>query len=301
MNHTLRFSVIVIFYNQRAFVRSAMDSALNQNIDGVEVIAVDDGSTDGTREVLNEYRDRAHLVFLDKNRGACAARNAGTAAATGDYVAYLDGDDVFMPWAFDTYRRIATEHEPTLMMGPMRWFEGDIPEPGPVPERLRYVPYDDYFSKDWIVDISASAIVVRRRSLELAGQWHGFPVDDLDLLYRLGTVGPFVQITEPYTTWHRSHGQQVIHQTERLIHGVEWLIANDKRGRYPGGNPRRLERRACIGDIAWYWARRHAELGSRGHALRFLARNAPYVLAPLVTRTQRKVRRRKLRVELELT
>ena len=200
MEHALRFSVIIIFHNQRDFVRTAMESALGQAVDGVEVIAVDDGSTDGTPEVLNDYRERARLILLDENRGACAARDAGTQVATGDYLAYLDGDDAFLPWAIQTYRRVAETHAPALMMGPMRWFEGAVPEPGLIPESISCVRYEDYFAKERVVDVSASAIVVRRRAMESVGGWEGFPVDDLHLLYRLGTAGPFVQITEPSTT-----------------------------------------------------------------------------------------------------
>jgi GT2 family glycosyltransferase len=267
-----------------------MESVLSQTVD--EVIAVDDGSTDGSREVLNEYRQRARLVLLDQNLGTCAARNAGTDVATGDYLAYLDGDDAFLPWAIDTYRRVAETQTPVLMMGPMRWFEGVVPEAGPVPQHIRYVQYDDYFAKEWVVGISASAMVVRRRSLESIGGWEGFPVDDLDLMYRLGTAGPFVQITEPSTTWYRSHAGQAIRQTERMMEAAGWLVANDKRGRYPGGDARRLERGACIGQIAWHWARVHAHAGGRGQAIRFLVRNGLYLRAAGMLRVQRGIRNR---------
>jgi glycosyltransferase involved in cell wall biosynthesis len=294
MKRPLRFSAIIIFHNQADFVRAAMDSVINQAVDGLEVIAVDDGSTDGTREVLNEYRGWARLVLLDQNRGASAARNEGMKVATGDYLAYLDGDDAFLPWAIDTYRRVAETQAPVLMMGLMRWFEGALPEAGPTPHRVQYVRYDDYFGKERVVDISASAIVVHRRSLESVGGWEGFPMEDLDLLYRLGTAGPFVQITEPSTTWHRSHNRQTVRQTERIIKGAEWLVANDKRGRYPGGDSRRLERRACIGGIVLHWARKHAKLGSRRHAIRFLVRNGPYVVAAVVVRARRTISGRRM-------
>lgn len=293
MKRTLRFSVIIIFYNQSEFVRTAMDSVLSQADGAVEVIAVDDGSTDGTREVLGEYRDRARVVVSAENRGACAARNAGTEVATGDYLAFLDGDDAFLPWAIDTYRMVAEKRTPALMMGPMHWFAGAVPEPGPSPQRIRYVQYHDYFAKERVVDISASAIVVRRRSLESIGGWEGFPVDDLDLLYRLGTEGPFVQITEPSTTWHRSHGGQIVRQTDQIIKGAEWLVANDRHGRYPGGDVRRMERRACIGGIVLHWARMHAKMGSRRHAFQFVVSNRPYVVAAVATRAQRTIRGRK--------
>jgi glycosyltransferase involved in cell wall biosynthesis len=287
LKRSLRFSAILIFHNQRDFVRNAMDSVLSQTADGVEVIAVDDGSTDGTREVLSEYRDRARLVLLDQNLGASAARNAGTQVATGDYLAYLDGDDVFLPWAIDTYRNVAEKETPVLMMGPARCFEGPLPEPGPSPQHVRYVQYDDYFAKGRIVFISASVMVVHRQSLEAVGGWEGFPMEDLDLLYRLGTASPFVQITEPTTTLYRFHAGQSVRQTERIIKGAEWLIANDKHGRYPGGDFRRLERRACIGGIVFFWAREHARRGFPGSALRFVVSNASYVVAAVVRHAQR--------------
>ena len=125
------------------------------------------------------------------------------------------------------------------------------------------------------------------------GGWGGFPVDDLDLLYRLGTVGPFVQITEPCTTWHRSHDHQVIRQTARIIEAAGWVVDNDRRGRYPGGDLRRLERRACIGGIVLHWAREYAKVGARWPALRFLVSHRPYVVAAVLVRAQRVVKGRK--------
>jgi glycosyltransferase involved in cell wall biosynthesis len=283
----MQFSMVMVFYNQSEFVRTGMDSALCQADDRVEVIAVDDGSTDGTREILEEYRDRARLVLLDENGGTCFARNAGLKAATGDYLAYLDGDDVFMPWAINTYRRVAEARVPALMMGPMHWFEGAVPDPGPWPQSIHCVQYADYFAKERVVDISASAMVIRRQALEAVGGWHGFPVDDLDLMYRLGTTGPFVQVVEPCTTWHRSHDGQTIRRTERMVQAVEWLADNDRRGRYPGGRRRRLERRACIGGIVFHWARVYARFGSRFHALRFLLRNFVYFRDAVILRITR--------------
>ena len=289
----MRFSLILIFHNQRDFVRAAMDSALGQGVDGIEVIAVDDGSTDGTREVLSEYGDRARLILCDENQGTCAARNAGTEAATGDYLAYLDGDDAFMPWAIQAYRRVAERQTPAVMMGPMHWFEGALPEPGPIPESVSYVRYDDYFAKERVVDISASAIVISRRALEAVDGWDGFPVDDLHLLYRLGTAGPFVQLTEPYTTLHRRHAGQIIRQTGKLVEAADWLVANDKDGRYPGGAARRRDRRASIGGIVLHWGRTHARAGARADALRFVLGHGGYVLAALTLRAQRDLRGRR--------
>src|ERR1035437_2593989 len=95
-----QFSLVITFYNQRDFIRAAVESALSQNPNlSKEIIVVDDGSTDGSREVLEEYRDAVQLHLLPSNHGPLGARNHGAAQASGQYLVFLDGDDVLMPRA----------------------------------------------------------------------------------------------------------------------------------------------------------------------------------------------------------
>jgi glycosyltransferase involved in cell wall biosynthesis len=94
-----RFSIIVTFHNQRQFIKDALDSALSQQKAEFEVIVVDDASVDGSQETLKQYGDAIRLLCLQENVGASAARNRGAAAATGEYLVFLDGDDAFLPWA----------------------------------------------------------------------------------------------------------------------------------------------------------------------------------------------------------
>lgn len=88
-------SVIIPTYNRRGLILRAVDSALSQTEKDIEVIIVDDGSTDGTAELFREGQDpRVHYLPMP-HRGACAARNAGLEAARGQYIAFLDSDDVW--------------------------------------------------------------------------------------------------------------------------------------------------------------------------------------------------------------
>ncbi len=91
-----RVSVIIPVYNGEAFVKDAVDSVLNQTYRDFELIVVNDGSVDNTEEVLRPYTGIIRYIRTE-NRGVSAARNTGIELSDGDYVAFLDQDDMFHP------------------------------------------------------------------------------------------------------------------------------------------------------------------------------------------------------------
>lgn len=91
----VRVSVIIPVYNAEKYIRQCLDSLLVQNNQRIEVICVDDGSTDNSLAILKEYEE-AHQevkVITQKNAGAGAARNNGMKYATGEYLSFLDADE----------------------------------------------------------------------------------------------------------------------------------------------------------------------------------------------------------------
>jgi len=102
-----KVSVIIPAYNVEKSISEAMDSVLNQTYEDLEVIVVDDGSTDGTKDMLKKYiGSPRHQVtkspvdvryFYQQNKGPAAARNRGIKEAKGDYIAFLDSDDIWLP------------------------------------------------------------------------------------------------------------------------------------------------------------------------------------------------------------
>lgn len=91
-------SVIVPVYNVLPFLREALDSVIHQTYQNLEIIIVDDGSNDGSGEVCDEYlSDPRVIVIHQENRGLSGARNTGLERMTGEYVAFMDSDDAFMP------------------------------------------------------------------------------------------------------------------------------------------------------------------------------------------------------------
>ena len=94
-----QFSFIVPVYNVAPYLRACLDSVLGQTFDGWEAVCVDDGSTDDSGGILDEYsaKDARIRVVRKKNGGLSDARNAGLAVARGRWIVFLDGDDVFAP------------------------------------------------------------------------------------------------------------------------------------------------------------------------------------------------------------
>lgn len=94
-----KVSVIIPVYNAEEHIRQCLESVINQTLTDIEIICVDDGSTDCSLEILKEYegKDSRIQVIQQENGGAGAARNAGLGKATGEYLSFLDSDDFFEP------------------------------------------------------------------------------------------------------------------------------------------------------------------------------------------------------------
>lgn len=88
-------SVIMPIYNVKKYLKTSIESVLNQTFNDFELIIVDDGSTDGSREVLDEYKDNKQIkIYHQSNQGLSAARNTGLKYAQGDIIYFFDSDDI---------------------------------------------------------------------------------------------------------------------------------------------------------------------------------------------------------------
>lgn len=93
-------SVIIPTYNRAQKCKGAVESVLSQSHDNVEVIVVDDGSCDNTRDIIKSSNDNVVYIYQD-NAGVSAARNTGLRRARGEYIAFLDSDDRWLPWKLE--------------------------------------------------------------------------------------------------------------------------------------------------------------------------------------------------------
>ena len=209
------FSVIMPVYNHAQWVAQAIESVLEQTVGDWELIVVDDGSTDGTPRVLQEFaaRDRRITVLRQDNAGPSAARNVALARATGAWLTYLDSDDLWLPDALAHYRQYIESHpEATFLYG----FRHRLTEDGAVVElpgefQDRPTGARELFDRMYL---SHLCVCYRRELIDQAGAYnpalHG--CEDYELYLRMSRYCRFEPIGKA-TGLRRRHEGNLSTQT----------------------------------------------------------------------------------------
>ena len=176
----LKFSVVIPVYNVAPYLRECLDSLRFQSFSDWEAVCVDDGSTDGSGAILDEYAavDKRFRVVHQSNAGVSAARNVALKAVGGDYVTFLDGDDIYgRDWLAEASRVISETGVDLLRMG-FAIFSGKTPAVGL--SRRKYVVYEGADAvREWGYPEFAlrgfSWLCFMRREKLLGNGLHGFP------------------------------------------------------------------------------------------------------------------------------
>jgi glycosyltransferase involved in cell wall biosynthesis len=242
---TFRFSVIIPTYNRLELLKATLASVWQQAFTDFEVIVVDDGSTDGTADYLKAMDGRLRTA-RQENCGPGAARNLGAATAHGEYVAFLDSDDLWFPWTLETYDAMVERYErPALVGGRCLEFQraDELLQCRPAPASGEWFP--DYLAS-WRQPyaVGSGTAVIRRDLFNDVGGFSTEKVnlEDHDIVLRLGEATGFVQIVAPATVgWRRHPGSQTL-DIAKSVAGVGRLIAMEEGGAYPGGRTRRHAR-----------------------------------------------------------
>ena len=281
----VRFSVLIAVYNRREYIKQAIDSVLSQTFTNYELIVVDDGSTDGTTEVLKSYGARIHVI-QQQNRGPEVARNTGAVVAKGEYIALLDSEDFFFPSALATYDRVIRAFDsPPLIVASQLYYRNAEPIPaqpqstGPI----EVLKCKDYLAKPVPLGWISSLHVVQKSAYVQIGGFrnsaaHTWRGETCDYILKLGTRGPCIIIRKPHTVAHRLHEANSVWSLEQHAEGMLGVARSERQGIYPGGLKRRWERYALIGGrCSTHAANNCWRGGQRKLALRLLRGTAPMV------------------------
>ncbi|MFM7518848.1 MAG: glycosyltransferase family 2 protein [Planctomycetota bacterium] len=241
------FSVVIPSFNRGAYIVDTIDSVMGQREQDREIIVVDDGSTDDTLAILARYGDRIRVV-TQANAGPGAARTLGMREARGEYVAFLDSDDLWPPWTLAVQRAAIERHgRPAVLASRQRDIRQTTDLGELVEEPLHTTRFDDFFAspRGWWLP---SGMALRREvGLAVGGFTTAIRIcEDADFWLRLGTAPGFVTIDRPLCIGYRVHGGNISASWPGQILGVETLMATERAGGYPGGSARQRQRRDYI-------------------------------------------------------
>lgn len=210
VRHAPAVSVVVPMFNAEKYIYQAVASLLGQTFRDVEVIVVDDGSTDRSRAVLEGFSDVRLRVFSEpRNRGQSAALNRGLAEAGGRYVGVMGADDLATPTKVETLVRYLEVHDQVGMVGSAYWYVDDggrILGRQVVPVESSVIAWKLMFQNP----IAASTILARRAVFEATG---GFDVslpyaEDMDLWGRVAAATDIAQLSAPLA-YYRVHDSSI--------------------------------------------------------------------------------------------
>lgn len=218
-----RVSVVIPTYNCSKFITEAIDSVLNQTYKDLEIIVVDDGSTDKTKEVLKAFIDRKSIYYVyQENKGPGAARNTGIKAAQGEYIAFLDADD---QWFRDKLRLqleyLGKNSQNAFIYTDLMEMHNDQII---YRSRLKEGGYK-HVAEGWIYDnllkesfVFAQTVIVKREILNEVGMFdEGLRIaEDRDLWLRVGEKYQ-IGFMDEVLTIRRKHDSNLTNKTELYI------------------------------------------------------------------------------------
>jgi Glycosyl transferase family 2 len=220
-------SIVIATYNRRDWLRFAIDSVLVQDHPDLELLVMDDGSTDGTEELLGEYarrHPRERFRFeRHENMGQARTLNRGWELARGEVLGYLSDDDLLAPGAVS--RLVAELRDPEIVAA----YPGYriIDDQGGVIDSIRPISYSPLEAFRMLDTVIGPGCLARREALESTGGWDPNLrfMGDFVLWIRLGLSGPIVRVPEPLASWRR-HGDA---QSVRIAadHGRELMALVD--------------------------------------------------------------------------
>jgi len=216
-NSILNVSVITPTYNRKNLLKRALHSVINQTFVPQEIIVVDDGSSDGTKDWVSERFPYVRYIYQD-NSGVSSARNAGIKEAKGSWIAFLDSDDEWMPDKLEKQERaINDSKEAWLCHTNEVWVRNSVR----VNQMKKHQKYGGYVFENCldICRISPSSVLIKKEVFEMVGLFdESLKVcEDYDLWLRITSVLPIIFLDQPLIIKYGGHADQI----SRVDNGIE--------------------------------------------------------------------------------
>ena len=206
-------SIIITTYNRRSYLKEAVLSVLNQDYEAKEVIVVDDGSTDTPYE---EIKDLPVRYVYKPNKGISSARNAGIKASRGDYIAFLDVDDLWMKGKLSCQMELMEKEGYLISYTDEIWIRNGKR----INQKLRHRKYSGWIFEQCLplCIISPSSVLMKREVFDHAGLFdEALPVcEDYDMWLKITSRYQVLFIEKPLITKRGGHEDQLSRRYEAM-------------------------------------------------------------------------------------
>lgn len=242
-------SIIIPVYNAAKHLAETVESAVNQTWANKEIIIVDDGSTDNSLSIAKQFEERGAKIFTQPNKGASAARNRGLKESTGEYIQFLDADDVLSSDKIESQMKQLSGHPNYLALCTTVYFKDDT-------DRMAYPVTHDWTAKgsddpaDFIIKLYGGALIgpeyggmiqpnawlTPRHVIEKAGNWNEELTydDDGEFFCRVMLASSGIVYSQQGVNYYRkySSGNKNLSAKKDLQNFKSALLANQLKAKH---------------------------------------------------------------------
>lgn len=202
-------SVVIPVHNGQKYIKESIDSCLNQTYKSIEIVVVDDESTDNTLDILKEYGEKIKIVSVKKQNGLGNVINLGIKESTGEYIARLDADDIMYPTRLEKQMQYLDNNPKCVVVGGQ---VDVIDENGNIVNHREYAVEDKDIRKNLFLfsPFAHPAVTIRRLSLESVGLYPEdiWKVEDVKLFFLLSKGGEFHNIPDTVIKYRMTFNTQ---------------------------------------------------------------------------------------------
>jgi glycosyltransferase involved in cell wall biosynthesis len=275
-------SVVIPSYNSEKYIEETIQSVLKQTLTNIEIIVIDDGSTDRSADIVKSYTPLVRLI-QQTNAGVSFARNRGIQEARGQYICFIDSDDYWLPDKLEKQLNAFHNHPETgaVFSDFIRWNEGELntfPSVDDLDLSAHQEGIDPNFS-GWIFHLFlldcwmlTSSAMIRKEVFLKCGLFNtNLPCgEDWDLWLRISREYPFIKLREP-TTLYRQHKEQTTSRVRDIDYRTTILTQAAQRWGLCSRDGRCISQREFLNQLSKYhaiFARTHEERGRLPIAIR---------------------------------
>lgn len=234
--HNIKFSIVIPLYNKEQNIKDTIKSALNQNFQNFEIIVINDGSTDTSAQIVESIKDPRIRLIHQKNQGVSAARNRGIKEATNNWVAFLDGDDLWNPEHLEEITKMMQKFSDAKVFTTSFEFS-DLRPMFSHPRGSSIFQINNYFheaKKEYL--IWTSIVVVHKDCFEQVGVFNQKLKlgEDQDLWIRIARQYPIIKSQRKTATYMVSGENRAMKKKRNLFYAHEYhydlneVLSNDE-------------------------------------------------------------------------